>query len=409
MFIFIICRRHYANKSSGTIVAPPTVAPPVSQPAYDMVQVWRVDASIIERFIQEIAREKPVRFTANELCSFTRNYSKTLGAGGFGTVYKGQLHNGIKIAVKVLNKSLAKTAAEEQFMAEVGSIGRTHHRNLVRLYGFCYDQFMSALVYEYMGKGSLDRYLFNDKKEIEWEKLHDIAIGTAKGITYLHEECQHRIIHYDIKPGNILLDENYFPKVADFGLAKLCNMDDTHITLTGYRGTPGYSAPEFLLKNHPITQKCDVYSFGMVLFEIVGRRRNTNVTPSESLDWFPKQVWDEFEKNELEAMTVACGIEEKDREKAIRMSMVALWCVQDSPETRPPMSSVVKMLEGGVEIMPPTKPFHYLYSIGMDALKPPETSDGTSSYSTSEESNLYNWYKDSTPIMKKYEIQIASS
>ena len=400
MFIFIICRRHYANKSSGTIVAPPTVAPPVSQPAYDMVQVWRVDASTIERFIQEIAREKPVRFTANELCSFTRNYSKTLGAGGFGTVYKGQLHNGIKIAVKVLNKSLAKTAAEEQFMAEVGSIGRTHHRNLVRLYGFCYDQFMSALVYEYMGKGSLDRYLFNDKKEIEWEKLHDIAIGTAKGITYLHEECQHRIIHYDIKPGNILLDENYFPKVADFGLAKLCNMDDTHITLTGYRGTPGYSAPEFLLKNHPITQKCDVYSFGMVLFEIVGRRRNTNVTPSESLDWFPKQVWDEFEKNELEAMTVACGIEEKDRENAIRMSMVALWCVQDSPETRPPMSSVVKMLEGGVEIMPPTKPFNYLYAIEMNALKPPETSDGSS--------NSY-WYKDATPIMAKYEIQIATS
>ena len=109
--------------------------------------------------------------------------------------------------------------------------------------------------------------------------------------------CQHRIIHYDIKPANILLDSNYVPKVTDFGLAKLCNCDDTHVTLSGHRGTPGYSAPEFLLKNHPITQKCDVYSFGMVLFEIVGRRRNTNVTPSESLDWFPKQVWDE-EKNE---------------------------------------------------------------------------------------------------------------
>ena len=165
-----------------------------------------------------------------------------------------------------------------------------------------------------MENGSLDKYLFNDKKEIEWEKLHDIAIGTARGIAYLHEECQHRIIHHDIKPANILLDANYFPKVADFGLAKLCNCDDTHVTLSGYRGTPGYSAPEFLLKNHPITQKCDVYSFGIILFEIVGRRRNTNVTPSESLDWFPKQVRDEFEKNELDAMTVACGIEEKDRE-----------------------------------------------------------------------------------------------
>ena len=371
-----------------------------------VAQVWKLPASTIEKFLQEIAREKPIRFTANELCSFTRNYFKTLGAGGFGTVYEGQLHNGMKIAVKVLNRSLAKTG-EEQFMAEVGTIGRTYHRNLVRLYGFCHDQFMNALVYEYIENGSLDKYLFNDKKEIEWEKLHDIAIGTARGITYLHEECQHRIIHCDIKPGNILLDANYFPKVADFGLAKLCNCDDTHVTLSGYRGTPGYSAPEYLLKNHSITQKCDVYSFGMVLFEIVGRRRNTNVTTSESLDWFPKQVWDEFEKNELDAMTMACGIDEKDREKAIRMSMVALWCVQDSPEARPPMSAVVKMLEGGVEIMPPAKPFNYLYPIGMSALKPPETSDDSSN-STSDESNSY-WYKDDTPIMAKYEIQIATS
>ncbi|XP_065636379.1 rust resistance kinase Lr10 isoform X2 [Quercus suber] len=356
-------------------------------------------SSTIEVFLLEIAREKPIRFTANELCSFTRNYSKTLGAGGFGTVYEGQLHNGMKIAVKVLNRSLAKTV-EEQFMAEVGTIGRTYHRNLVRLYGFCHDQFTNALVYEYMENGSLDKYLFNDKKEIEWEKLHDIAIGTARGIAYLHEECQHRIIHCDIKPANILLYSNYFPKVADFGLAKLCNCDDIHITPLGYRGTPGYSAPEFLLKNHPITQKCDVYSFGMVLFEIVGRRRNANVTPSESLDWFPTQVWNEFEKNELDAMTVACGIEEKDREKAIRMSMVALWCVQDSPEARPPMSAAVKMLDGGMEIMPPTKPFNYLYAIGMNALKPLGTSDGSS--------NSY-WYKDATPIMAKYEIQIATS
>uniref|UniRef100_A0A2N9ID50 non-specific serine/threonine protein kinase n=1 Tax=Fagus sylvatica TaxID=28930 RepID=A0A2N9ID50_FAGSY len=224
-------------------------------------------------------------------------------------------------------------------MAEVGTIGRTYHRNLVRLYGFCYDQFMS--VYEYMENG-LDKYLFSDKQKIEWEKLYDIAIGTAKGMAYLHEEYQKRIIHYDMKPGNILVDANYFLKVADFGLPKLCNKDDTYVTISGYRGSFGYSAPEFLLKNHPITHKCDVYSFGMVLFEIVGRRRsNTNISPSESLDWFPKRVWEECEKNALASLTEACGIEEKDREKAIRMSMVALWCVQDSAEARPPMSAVI--------------------------------------------------------------------
>ncbi|XP_031276472.1 LOW QUALITY PROTEIN: rust resistance kinase Lr10-like [Pistacia vera] len=350
---------------------------------HNAVQVWEVIAPTMENFLQEMAREKPVRFIAQQLYSFTSNYSTRLGSGDFGVVYKGQFPNGMRIAVKVLTWSVDKRA-EEQFMAEVGIIGRTYLINLVRLYGFCHDQYMSALVYEFMENGSLD-----------------------KGLAYLHEECQQRIIHYDIKPGNILLDENFFPRVGDFGLTKLGNRDNTHVTLTGYRGTPGYSAPEFLLKNHPITHKCDVYSFGMVLFVIIGRRKNTIVGPGGSLDWFPKHVWDAYEKDELNIMTVACGIEEKDREKVERMSKVALWCVQDSPEGRAPMSAVVKMLEGGVEIVPPPKPFQYLFSVGMTALNPLETSDG-SSYTTSEESQS-RWYKEITPIMAKYEIQMASS
>ncbi|GKU87511.1 hypothetical protein SLEP1_g1903 [Rubroshorea leprosula] len=349
----------------------------------------------MEKFLQELAKDKPVRFTAQQLCAFTSNCSTRLGSGGFGVVYRGQFPNGVKIAVKVLEKGSAREAGE-QFMAEVGTIGKTYHINLVRLYGFCYDQHMSALVYEFMENGSLDKYLFGEKEMIEWEKLHEIAVGTAKGIAYLHEECQQRIIHYDIKPGNVLLDEKFFPKVADFGLAKLCNRDNTHVSVTGYRGTPGYSAPEFLLKNHPITYKCDVYSFGMLLFEIVGRRKNTVISSSESLDWFPKHVWEKYEKGELTEMTVDCGIEEKDKEKAERMSMVAFWCVQDSPEARPPMSVVVKMLEGGVEIKPPPKPFHYLFSIGMNAVKP----TAGSSFSSSEESDSY-WCKETTPIMTK--------
>jgi serine/threonine protein kinase len=122
-----------------------------------------------------------------------------------------------------------------------------------------------------MENGSLDIYLFHEKNSLGYEKLHEISIGTARGIAYLHEECQHRIVHYDIKPGNILLDWNLNPKVADFGLAKLCNRENTHITMTGGRGTPGYAAPEIWMPS-PITHKCDVYSFGMLLFEIIGRR-----------------------------------------------------------------------------------------------------------------------------------------
>uniref|UniRef100_A0A5B7B3J1 Protein kinase domain-containing protein n=1 Tax=Davidia involucrata TaxID=16924 RepID=A0A5B7B3J1_DAVIN len=381
------------------------VAPPASAVAYNVLEV---DAPTMERFLQDLAKEKPVIFTAQQLCSFTSNYSTRLGSGGFGVVYKGQFPNGVKIAVKVLKRSLDTTAAKQQFMAEVDTIGRTYHINLVRLYGFSYDHLMSALVYEYMENGSLDHYLFSDTQAIEWDKLHEIAIGIAKGIAYLHEECQQRIIHYDIKPGNVLLDANFFPKVADFGLAKLCNRDKSQVTMAGYRGTPGYSAPEFLLKNFPITHKCDVYSFGMMLFEIVGMRKNTKaVCSTDSLDWFPKHVWDEYEKGELAAMTVSCGIEEKDRVKAERMSMVALWCVQDAPEARPLMSAVVKMLEGGVEIMPPSKPFRYLFSVGMDMLNPPTNSSNSSDYSTSQGTNSH-WYKESTPIMAKYDIQLAS-
>ncbi|XP_051120939.1 rust resistance kinase Lr10-like [Andrographis paniculata] len=397
-----------ARKAREAIVSElkAAVAPP--PPPLNMITVWEVDAPTMEKFFKELAEEKPVRFTAQQLCTFTENYSMTLGSGGFGRVYKGKFPNGVNIAVKVLNRG-ANNNVEEQFMAEVGTIGRTHHINLVRLYGFCYDQFMSALVYEYMENGSLDRHLFSESRELEWEKLHEIAIGTAKGIAYLHEECQQRIIHYDIKPGNVLLDANFAPKVADFGLAKLSDRDDTHVTITGFRGTLGYSAPEFMLKNFPITYKCDVYSFGILLFEIVGRRKNARGGgEDDSLDWFPKHVWEEFEKGELISLIEACGIEEKDRIKAERMAKVALWCVQDSPGTRPPMSAVVKMLEGGVDIMEPPKPFHYLFSVGTNALKPPSDSGSGSGFSTSDGSNSY-WYKDTTTIMAKYEIQVASS
>ncbi|GLT58315.1 hypothetical protein SLA2020_312170 [Shorea laevis] len=142
----------------------------------------------------------------------------------------------------------------------------------------------------------------------------------------------------------------------------------------------------------------------MVLFEIVGRGKTTVIRSSESLDWFPKHEWEKYEKEELIEMTVDCGIEEKDRGKVERMSMVALLCVQVSQEAKPPMSAVVKMLEGGVEIKSPPKPFHYLFSVGMNAVKPTVGS----TFSSSEESNSY-WYKETTPIMSKYEIQIASS
>lgn len=350
-------------------------------PAFPVILDSQINTVTIERFLSNMAREKPIRFLPHQLSGFTRNYSMKLGSGGFGDVYKGEFPNGVQVAVKVLNNSISHKRVEEQFMSEVSTIGRTYHFNLVKLYGFCFEPTMRALVYEYMDNGSLDRFLFSENRTIECMKLKEIAIGTAKGIAYLHEECEQRIIHYDIKPGNVLLDANFSPKVADFGLAKLCNRGSTHVTMTGFRGTLGYAAPE-LSKRYKVTSKCDVYSYGMLLFEIIGRRRNYVDNQSESREWLPKWIWENMEKPELKEMMIPCGIEEEDQEDVKRMCMVALWCVQYLPDERPLMSTVVKMLEGGVELAPPPNPFQYLESSGLN-LAAWTGSNVDSSYSTS--------------------------
>ncbi|KAJ0788435.1 putative protein kinase RLK-Pelle-RLCK-Os family [Helianthus annuus] len=307
------------------------------------------------KFLDDMEMEKPIRFTSQQLQISTDNFSIMLGSGGFGKVYKGVLSKNKPVAVKVLNGT-SDPRVEEQFMAEVSTMGRTHHFNLVRLYGFCYESSLIALVYEYMVNGSLDNHLFKANKGsmLGFDKLHEIAVGTARGVTYLHEDCAQRIVHYDIKPGNILLDSNFCAKVADFGLAKLCNRDNTHITMTGGRGTPGYTAPE-LWMSLPVTHKCDVYSFGMLLFEIIRRKRNIDISTnlSDIQQWFPLWAWGKYEKNHLNDLMTDYEIEEKDHEVVERMLKVALCCVQYRPETRPSMSIVVKMLEGVLEVPEP--------------------------------------------------------
>ncbi|GKV49308.1 hypothetical protein SLEP1_g56064 [Rubroshorea leprosula] len=304
------------------------------------------DASTMENFLQGCDKEKSVRYPTQQLNDFTSNYSKRLGSGAYGDVYEGWFPNGIKIAVKLL-KEKYEGATKKQFMAEVGTIGITNRINLVRFYGFCYDKSTSALVYEFMENGSLENYLFVKERMIEWEKLHVIAAGTTKGIAYLHEECQQRIILYDIKPANILLDANFLPKVTDFGLGKLFKRDNIHDLVTGFKGT------------------------------LVGKRKNKVSSSSESLDWFPKVVLDKYQKGELAKLIKGA---------------------------RPPMNAMVKML-GGVEIMQPPKPTHLLFSSwGTSVVKPPNATNGSSS-SSSEESMSY-WYKKTTSIMAKHEIVV---
>ncbi|XP_044964317.1 G-type lectin S-receptor-like serine/threonine-protein kinase At1g34300 [Hordeum vulgare subsp. vulgare] len=345
----------------NTTPVPAAAAEPGSTALYAVVPDSQIRDATVERFLKEIAGEKPIRFTPQQLSGFTNSYSARLGAGGFGAVYKGMLPNGLTVAVKRLHPGHDDRTSQEQFMAEVGTIGRTHHINLVRLFGFCYDADVRALVYEYMEHGALDSYLFDgSRRDVGFQTRRAIAVGVARGLRYLHEECQHKIVHYDIKPGNVLLDGALTPKVADFGLAQLLNRADTHKTVSGMRGTPGYAAPEMWMQAGA-SDKCDVYSFGILLFEILGRRRNFDEAAPESRQWFPKLAWTKYESGELMEVVESCdGAGEQDEKTTRRMCEVAFWCVQQQPEARPPMGVVVKMLEGEMDIAPPANPFQHL-------------------------------------------------
>ncbi|KAM3345663.1 hypothetical protein ACQJBY_020256 [Aegilops geniculata] len=212
-------------------------------------------------------------FSDAQMKKETRNFSEKLGEGGFGCVFKGRLPaaGSTMVAVKKL-KDLGH--GEKQFRAEVQTIGMIQHINLVRLFGFCVEGSTRMLVYEYMENGSLNSHLFSKgSSKLPWELRYRIALGTARGLAYLHEGCTDRIIHCDMKPDNVLLDADFCPKIADFGMAKLLGRDFSR-ALTTMRGTIGYLAPEWI-SGVPITHKSDVYSYGMTLLEIISGRRNS--------------------------------------------------------------------------------------------------------------------------------------
>ncbi|KAF8411656.1 hypothetical protein HHK36_004214 [Tetracentron sinense] len=235
-------------------------------------------------------------FTYGELEKATNGFKEEVGRGAFGTVFKGALSNGQRvIAVKRIEKVLAE--GEREFQTEMKVIGRTHHRNLVRLLGYCQDGPNRLLVYEYMSNGSLADFLFRPERHPSWDERVGIALNIARGILYLHEECETQIIHCDIKPQNILMDENWCAKISDFGLAKLLKPDQTR-TYTGIRGTRGYVAPEWH-RNLPITVKADVFSFGIMFLEIICCRKSVDVEVPEDEAVLAEWVYDCFEAGEL--------------------------------------------------------------------------------------------------------------
>ncbi|KAE9587183.1 hypothetical protein Lal_00004389 [Lupinus albus] len=305
----------------------------------------------------------PRRFDYEELEEATDNFKTLIGSGGFGSVYRGVLSDNTVVAVKkIINLGIQ---GKKDFCTEIGVIGNTYHANLVKLKGFCAQGRHRLLVYEYMNRGSLDRTLFGTGPVLEWQERSEVALGTARGLAYLHSGCEQKIIHCDIKPENILLQDQFQAKISDFGLSKFLSPEMSGL-FTTMRGTRGYLAPEWLT-NSAISEKTDVYSFGMVLLELVSGRKNCYFrSNSHSVDdgnsggglssnssttgmvYFPLFALEMHEQGnyrELADQRLEGRVTNDEVEKLVR---IALCCVHEEPALRPNMVTVVGMLEGEI-------------------------------------------------------------
>jgi len=287
-------------------------------------------------------------YSYGELRSATENFSSSnrLGEGGYGSVYKGKLTNGSVVAVKQLSETSRQ--GKKQFIAEIETISQVQHRNLVKLYGCCLEGDKPLLVYEYLENGSLDKALFgNGGLNLDWPIRYEICLGIARGLAYLHEESSVRVVHRDIKASNVLLDANLNPKISDFGLAKLCDDKKTHVS-TKVAGTFGYLAPEYAMRGH-MSEKVDVFAFGVVMLEIISGRPNYDDRLDEDTAYLLEWVWQLYEEDHpLDAADPR--LTEFNSDEVLRAIRVALLCIQSSPRQRPTMSRVASMLAGDVEL-----------------------------------------------------------
>ncbi|KAL8053635.1 hypothetical protein ABFX02_05G085600 [Erythranthe guttata] len=300
-----------------------------------------------------------IKFRKRHLSLFSAIEAFLQSEGGYGSVYKGKLRSGHDVAVKLLNKTRANG---QEFINEVATIGRIHHVNVVKLVGYCAERSKRALVYDFMPNGSLEKYLFSKEtsNSLSLARKFEIAVGVARGIEYLHIGCNIQILHFDIKPHNILLDDNFTPKISDFGLAKSYSTENTTVTLTAVRGTIGYVAPELMNRSiGRVSYKADVYSFGMLLMEMLGLNRGTRHNDNKSSQYFPYWIYDHMN----EGKDIEIGNADKNdyddddddddddnaRKMRRKMTIVGLWCIQMSPTDRPSMCEVLKMLQGEIE------------------------------------------------------------
>uniref|UniRef100_A0A0D6R0F5 Receptor-like serine/threonine-protein kinase n=1 Tax=Araucaria cunninghamii TaxID=56994 RepID=A0A0D6R0F5_ARACU len=298
----------------------------------------------------------PPRFTFAELKVITNDFSKKLGSGGFGSVYEGALWDGTLVAVKQLEDT---SQGYTEFRTEIATLGSLSHVNLVRLRGFCAEESHHLLVYDYMANRSMDGWLFSKdvNRVLNWATRLGIAVDTARGLAFLHEESRECIVHLDVKPENILLDDEFRAKLSDFGLSKLIDRTQQSRVLTGMRGTPGYLAPEWLMETG-VSSKSDIYSFGIVLLEMVSGRRCVDLTAPADECYLPAATIRKFEEGTLMEIVDPYLIEAYGRDGIVEEEVrsvvaVGLWCIQEDPARRPKASTVSRMLEGHMKVEEP--------------------------------------------------------
>uniref|UniRef100_A0ACD5UHR0 Uncharacterized protein n=1 Tax=Avena sativa TaxID=4498 RepID=A0ACD5UHR0_AVESA len=319
-----------------------------------LVMIWRNKNKSSGRILDGVQGFNGIiAFRYTDLRRATNKFKHKLGGGSFGSVFKGLIDDSIAVAVKRLDGAYQ---GEKQFRAEVSSIGAIQHINLVKLVGFCCEDSKKLLVYEYMSNCSLDVHLFRSNSTVlNWAARYQIALGVARGLSYLHDSCRDCIIHCDIKPENILLDASFLPKIADFGMAKLLGRDYSRV-LTTMRGTAGYLAPEWI-GGVAITPKVDVYSYGMVLLEIISGRRNSCSPCSSGGNlgaYFPVHAAHKLLEGEVGSFVDQMLHGDVNLEEAELACKVACWCIQGDEFDRPTMGEIVQILEGRVKIeMPP--------------------------------------------------------
>ncbi|XP_013617106.1 PREDICTED: probable receptor-like protein kinase At1g67000 [Brassica oleracea var. oleracea] len=260
-------------------------------------------------------------YTYAQVKRITKSFAEVVGRGGFGIVYRGTLSDGRMVAVRDVKRGSKR-----------------------------------AIIYEFLGNGSLDKFISRKSSvNLDWATLYQIALGVARGLEYLHHGCKTRIVHFDIKPQNVLLDEDFCPIVSDFGLAKLCEKKESVLSLLDTRGTVGYIAPEMISRVYgSVSHKSDVCSYGMLVLEMIGARNKESAhqdsASNTSSIYFPEWVYRDLELGKPRRL-IENGINNEEEEVAKKMALVGLWCIQPSPLDRPPMNRVVEMMEGSLEAL----------------------------------------------------------